>query len=343
VEPTLDETELVFSIVFTPGTFQWLRPFTLSLIERTQVRLRLVANGCPPDELRTLVEFSHGHGGRIEEVFQVSGGELVPHGTALDEVYRERTDGTWFCFMDSDVKARGPLLEACAPLMPTSVALTSGSPSWASPRVAPRGTHILPGNLLFDEDGFTYGSSYVALYDRGALERVRDRWNVGFEGYRWPDLPVEARRDLERFGRRFDVYDTAKVVNILLQTDGGSVCHFEHPNLVHIGGMSVQYLCEAFDVRPIDLWDAWERSVEPAATAAEVQEHRGRHADRPNPARLAALALRCLVRGEELPPIPTALSSAAAERLRVVLDELADLVDRYAGNEDSGQLSVPPG
>ena len=46
------EHELVFNIVFTPATFRWLHLFTLSLIEHSRVRFRLIANGCSPDEVR---------------------------------------------------------------------------------------------------------------------------------------------------------------------------------------------------------------------------------------------------------------------------------------------------
>ena len=34
------------------------------------------------------------------------------------------------------------------------------------------------------------------------------------------------------------IYDTGKIVNILLQEDGHRLCHLEHPALLHIGGMS---------------------------------------------------------------------------------------------------------
>ena len=328
----IGETDFVFNVVFTPLTFRWLRLFTWSVIEQGRVRLRLVANGCPPDELRELIEFSQAHD-PVVEVLQVARGEILPHGEALDAVCRERDDGDWFCFTDSDVMARGPLLDACRSPLSRCAALTSGRPGWGLPQVAGRGTRVLPGQLLFDEDGFVYGSSYFAIYHRESLLRVRDRWGVGFSGYRWPDLPAEVRREVARLGRRFDLYDTAKVLNILLQADGETVAHIDHPNLVHIGGMSVEYLCDAFGVRPMDLWLEWERSLSPSG-APEPPGSDDLGAP-PDPARVAALALRCLVRGEPLPPIPTSLDAAAEERLRKVIGELTDLVDRYADVADA--------
>jgi hypothetical protein len=330
--PAIDEADFVFNVVFTPLTFRWLRIFTWSVIEQGRVRLRLVANGCPPDELRELIRFSQAHE-PVVEVLQVAHGEILSHGAALDAVCRERDDGDWFCFVDSDVMARGPLLDACRSPLPYTAALTAGRPGWGLPQVAGRGTAVLPGHLLFDEDGFVYGSSYFAIYYRPSLLRVRDRWGVGFAGYRWPDLPVEVRREMVRLGRRFDLYDTAKVLNILLQSDGETVAHIDHPNLVHIGGMSVEYLCEAFGVRPMDLWLEWERSLSPSD--APVPPGSDARSAPPDPARVAALALRCLVRGEPLPPIPTSLDPSAEARLKKVLDELAHLVERYADVVDA--------
>jgi hypothetical protein len=138
---------------------------------------------------------------------------------------------------------------------------------------------------------------------------------------------------MDRLGRRFDLYDTAKVVNILLQADGDTVVHIDHPNLVHVGGMSVEYLCEAFGVRPMDLWVEWERSLQP--TGGPEPPPLDASGVQPDPARVAALALRCLVRGEPLPPIPPSLDAASAARLRKVLDQLRNLVEQYADMVDA--------
>ena len=39
-------------------------------------------------------------------------------------------------------------------------------------------------------------------------------------------------------GHRYRIYDTGKIANILFQLDGHSLQHFDHPELLHIGGLS---------------------------------------------------------------------------------------------------------
>jgi hypothetical protein len=65
-----------------------------------------------------------------------------------------------------------------------------------------------------------------------------DTLGVTFMDYLWEDLPVEHQHALEEFGLRAARYDTAKVLNLLLQHNGALLAYVSLPNLVHLGGVS---------------------------------------------------------------------------------------------------------
>ena len=244
---------------------------------------------------------------------------MVSHGRALDEVYRARPDGDWFCFADTDIKARGLWVDDFVTRLPGCAALTSGALSWTTDDTAPCGATSLAGPYLFDHDGFVFGSSYLAIYRRSAVDSVRRRWDIGFENYGHEELPRHARERIEEFGRAFAVYDTAKVLNILLQADGAEVRHHENPQIVHIGGMATEYLCQAAGVRPADIWLAWVQSLHgpdgARGTTPEAAPHSGATTDPPDLAQFPAVTLQCLVRGEPLPLLPQPLGAETEARL----------------------------
>src|SRR5690606_22166711 len=90
---------------------------------------------------------------------------------------------------------------------------------------------------FFDEDGFTFGSPHLAMYRRDALDETFRRWGVGFASA-GPELEPATRARLAEAGRDYKLFDTGKIVNILLQCDGQRLLHTEHPDLLHVGGMS---------------------------------------------------------------------------------------------------------
>jgi hypothetical protein len=102
--------------------------------------------------------------------------------------------------------------------------------------------------------------------------------------------------------RAFELYDTGKALNILLQGDGFALTHVENPALVHIGGIS------QFVSRP--------------QTGGLVAEGAGQA--RLDFARWAAATLRSLVDGDAPPPLPAGdATRARAELVRRDLIELA--------------------
>jgi hypothetical protein len=307
-----EASDFVFNVVITPGTFRYLSLFTRSLLAHSRVRLRLVANGCPPDEVTEMRDFAADVGARVS-VLALSDPAMLPHGVALDEIYAATDDGDYFCFVDSDVKATGPFMALFVELLTRADLVTSCSVAWSDDAVLPPDASDLVGRHSIGHDGFVYGSSYLAIYRRARIEQVRRVWPVTFRAYAYDKLAEPVQRRLEEMGRRFRLYDTAKVLNILLQGDGGVLTHAENPALVHVGGIS-QYLSDP----SVLARGAQVASDAPVPWFADS----GRGRQRWDFARWAAAVLRNIVDDEPLPELPEdpILRLRATEVQRELLD-----------------------
>ncbi len=313
-ERAAEEAMFVFNVVMTPGTFRYLQLFTRSLLAHSDVRLRLVANGCPPDELQAMRELAAASGTRVD-VFPLSTATMVPHGVALDEIYAANDDGEFFCFVDSDVKAKRPFMKMFVELFTRADVVTSCDVAWADDSILRPGTPDVVGRHSVGHDGFVYGSSYLAIYRRAGVERVRKDWGVTFRAYAYDTLAPRVQRRLEEMGRRFRLYDTAKVSNILLQGDGLVLTHVENPALLHVGGIS-QYLSD-----PGVLERSSDTSLGDASVPWFAASGAGR--ERWEFAQWAAATLRNIVDGDPAPELPEQAPQRA--RATEVQRELLDL------------------
>jgi len=303
------DARFVFNVVMTPGTFRYLRLFTRSLIVHSNVGIRIAANGCPADELQLMRAFASEQDGRVD-VFELSGPRMVPHGAALDELFAAHDDGDYFCFVDSDVKAKRPFMTTFLELLERVDVVTSGNVAWSDDSILPPETPDLVGRHAVGHDGFVYGSSYLAIYGRSQIERIRESWDVTFRAYAFDALAPSVQRRLAEMGREFRLYDTAKVFNILLQGDGFVLTHVDNPALVHVGGIS-QYLSD-----PGVLGRASDPPVPWFAASGTGRE-------RWDFARWAAATLRSIVDGEPAPELPE--EPAQRRRATELQGELLDL------------------
>jgi hypothetical protein len=307
----------VFNIVVTGRVFWHLRYFVCSLVHNSDAHFRLVANGCAPETLALLDDYAAAHPGQVVEILDVSPAAIVAHGVALDAVRSVRDDGDLFCFVDTDIKARAPFLAPYLELLRTHAAVTSGKQVWVDDHVVPD-THFglgLDGRHFFHPDGFVYGCPHLALYQRADLDETCARWGVGL-GSAGPDLSDEARTQLVTIGHHYKIYDTGKIVNILLQVDGRSLCHIDPDELIHIGGMS-------HFLSPPDPGAAHGELETPSWAAYHGME------PRLAVTRYTAALLRGLAEGTPLPDLPLGLEPAMQERLLFVRNEIIDLVERY--------------
>lgn len=305
----------MFNMVWTGRVFDDLQLFTRSLLVHTRSRFRFVANACPPDQVRNMEGFAAEHPDRVVGVDVVSTERMVRHGDALDDIRQLHHDGELFAFIDPDILARGPFLGTLLDGLADAAAVTSGREVWSSHNIRPAAHPGVNGEYFFDQDGFLFGSPHLAVYRRDVLDETLERWGVGFSSA--GNETAEVRRRLEEMGRSYLVYDTAKIVNILLQADGARLVHREHPNLVHIGGMS-HYLAP-----PLPVTDA-DGTVTPEwGQEANWREWDGM-ADRYDIAQYASIVLRAVAGGTGAPD-PAGMPPHLAERAALVHEALLEL------------------
>ena len=316
------DSDFVFNVVLTASVFPYLRYFVASQLRHSDARFRFVANGCPPSQVGLMEQFAAAHADRVIEVF-VSSASMEAHGTALDAVLHARDDGEFFCFADPDILAEGPYVRPFSDALDDGFAgVTSGKGVWTDDVVVPAGHPGVPGECFYSQDGYLFGSPHFAMYRSDPLRETIARWGAGF-GSAGGDLGPDAKDALVAAGHDYWIYDTGKIVNIMLQEDGNRLCHFEHPALLHIGGVS-HYLCpppghgepKAADEAPDVKW--------PWPTA------------RLEVSRYTASLLRALSDGEPLPAAPTGLDEDLAGRLDRVRRAVRDLVRTYETDVRSG-------
>jgi hypothetical protein len=308
----------VFNIVWTGSVFPYLRYFVASQIAHSAARFRFVVNGCPADQVRLMERFAERSRGRVVEVL-VTSPTMVNHGAALDTVRGCRDDGDFFCFIDPDILARGPFVSAFADALGAScTGVTSGRGVWVDDTRVPPGHPGVAGEHFYSQDGYLFGSPHLAMYRSGPLAETVERWDVGFVSA-GGDLSERARAALRAAGHDYFIYDTAKIVNILFQEDGNELCHFEHPELMHIGGVT------HFLVLP-GMMEQLAEDAPPGSKGA---------ASRLEVARFTSATLQALAEGRPAPPMPDGLDPVMRERLLPVRDALIELVTRYRDEIDS--------
>ena len=311
------DDELVFNVVWTGTVFTYLHLFVASQIAQSGARFRFVANGCPPEQIELMQRFAQRHPGRVIEVVDVSPGAMIAHGVALDLIRAQRDDGPYFCFIDPDIKANTPFVGAFADLLAAGyAAVTSGKEVWSDDNLVPVGHVGVAGEHFYDRKGFVFGSPHLALYDRAALDETTARWGIGL-GSAGNDVSDAVKARLAEMGHDYIMYDTAKIVNTMLQADGHRLVHEDLPQLIHIGGLA-HYLSPPGGYITLD--------------GEEVPDYvRWGITDRYHVSKFAALTLRELAAGRAIPRIPQGVEPAMAAKLELVQQEMADLVSTYAG------------
>lgn len=313
-------SKIVFNVVWTGSVFDHLQYLVASQMAHCDARYRFIANACPADQLAAMEGFADAHPGRVVEVIEVSRERMVPHGAALDDVIRTRDDGEVLALIDPDIIATGPFLESFLDLLDECDVVTSGKELWSDHNVRPADHPGVNGEYFYDQDGFVFGSPHIAFYRRSVLDEVLGRWPVGFASA-GNALTPDVRAQLEAMGRSYWLYDTAKVVNILLQGDGGRLCHVEHPALLHIGGVS-HYLAPASSAPA-----ARDR---PAAWGEEADWGRQPGlAVRFEVAQWTAEVLRALCEGASAPSVPEDVEPATHQKLELVRSTMIDVIERH--------------
>lgn len=215
-EPTLN-------VIYTRGTVRCLSLLVWSLLEHSEYRFRLVANGCSPDEARVLQRLAE-HAPRCSFLPLPTKG-IMPHGQALNYLHAATT-GPVFGFLDSDIFAVDRL-----PAMLDPVAGRKACFCYPA-TIGRRRDDVIPETLA------QLSCTYFALYDSQAIAQLTDTTGIGFDKYLWSEIPRAQRERLTRLSVERPKYDTGQLLSLLLLEAGETPLVVEAPQLIHIGGFS---------------------------------------------------------------------------------------------------------
>ena len=229
--------KLEFNIIFTPGTIKYLQLFVFSQLKWSNCSFRLVSNSCPPTEvhlLQTLCQMES----RLEFLSPPSD-TVMSHGQALSFLQTiEQSD--YFCFMDSDILATGDFVSELAPHLDRYAGVFSATPMWCRPeeQTLPATYPRMSGWFNRTETGMCLGGTYLAIYKNSVLTSVRQSTGIDFEQRKWANVPVQYQDWLAEAGLKKRVYDTGKLLNLLLLAQGERLVCVESAFLQHVGGFS---------------------------------------------------------------------------------------------------------
>ena len=87
-------------------------------------------------------------------------------------------------------------------------------------------------------DGTDVGGTYLAVYNRSVVEPSWRRAPRGFELHLRHGVPRAVRAELRARGWDYRIFDTGRLVNLLLLLEGRTLENRDVPQLHHVGGLS---------------------------------------------------------------------------------------------------------
>lgn len=256
---------LQFHIIYTPGTVRGLLPFVDTLVRWSDCSYCLVSNGSSDEEMSLLRAVCAGEPRLSWRALPWP--RKVEHGQALNHLYAA-SDQPYFCFMDSDILATGDFMADLRTAMSGAAGLFSAWPITikAEERILPDSCCFIGGRHSHTADGRCLGGSYFAIYERAALARALSAAPDGFNRGYWAQLPRRTRRFLRGIGQERLFYDTGRVLNLYLRSQGGDLRVQDTTALLHLGSYSI-YTGSRAPRRTPPLWLKLAR-----ATARRVRE-----------------------------------------------------------------------
>lgn len=262
---------LTFNIIYTPGTVPFLSPLISTLLQHCDYNFRLVANGCLLPEQKWLQHLC-AKNLRLDYLRYPSS-TMVDHGEVLNHLQAMTTD-PYFCFMDSDICATDRLHDDVQRDMLNGRSVFSASPIWMTfdQGVLPDDFQMISGVHHSTESGVCLGSTYFAIYHNDSVTACRQETGIGFQTYNTSEIPALAKRRLEAHGwLKSGGYDTAKVLNLLLNANGHDLHYSDNDSIVHIGGFS--FLSGATESRT-RIARSFPRPIRRLLTTAQNISHR---------------------------------------------------------------------
>lgn len=231
------QTPFCFHIIYTPGTVKPLQLLLCSLLKWSDCTFCLVTNGCAPDEQRALQQLCAGNPRLSYQALPTD--KVMLHGDALN-LLQAQTQTEHFCFMDSDIYAVAEFMPTFGPLMDSYSGLFSGTPL-RFPQTGltlPKDTAFMAGPHTHSEEQLCLGTTFFAMYNNHAITEIRRATGIGFRKYRWEEIPAFYQGQLQALGLQVQLYDTAKLLNLVLHIHGHALHYQPCATLRHIEAVS---------------------------------------------------------------------------------------------------------
>lgn len=241
--------ELIFNIIFTPGTVRYLRLSVLSLLEFSPYRYRLVSNGLKREELLLLKNFCQTDPRLEFHAYPTP--RVIPHGTLITLLELGNTSD-FFCFMDSDIFASKTFDRELEEYLKDCDVFSSCNYIGRLPEERPKGFR---GYCLQTPNGLPLATTFFSVYRRELLRKVIEETGISFEMYQFPELiPDRVISWLKEMNIEMGDYDTAKLMNILAHRFGLRFKYHSIEGLFHVGGVSRALLRLASGKPKRSLW-----------------------------------------------------------------------------------------
>lgn len=226
-----------FHIIYTPSTVKPLQLLLHSLLKWSDCTFCLVANGCGADEQRALQTLCAANPRLSYAALPTS--KPILHGEALNYLQAQNQADS-FCFMDSDIYAVAPFMPAVAPLVEQYIGIFSGMPLRypQSGLPLPAGKTFWAGPYTHTATGLCVGATFFAIYNNQVITAIRRKTGIGFTKYRWEAIPRAYQSQIEALELRHELYDTAKLLNLVLHLEGYALHQRACPALRHIEAVS---------------------------------------------------------------------------------------------------------
>ncbi len=211
----------------------------ISLLLNSTFSFRLVGNSLCEEEA-LLLEAIANCSDRLDFI-NFESDSIIPHGTLLDLLFHSE-EHPLFCFCDSDIFLFEALAKSPAQLIGEHQVFSSAG------RVENDAAAVYTGfkggaTTVSPDLKIPLATSFFCIYKRNDLSAIIDKYKVGFEQYRdIKQVPPKAQKKLIDLAIDFTMFDTGKLLSVLLYCHGKKGHYQEVSGLIHIGGMSGRYL-----------------------------------------------------------------------------------------------------
>jgi hypothetical protein len=356
----MQSADLQFNIIYTPGSVRYLTPFVTTLLEWSDCRYRLVANGCSPAECE-LLQAICALSDRLELLIMPEQ-RMVPHGEALNFLHA-RTDADYFCFMDSDILATGPFLDDFRTELEQADLFSSGLPLWhnESDITIPQHFRHMHGIHAYTDTGLTIACDYFVVYDNKAFVAARAATGADLAVCGWHQIAPDNQQAIQKLGQQRADYDSGKVLTLLMAARGARIRFRQSDKLQHIGGFTeagvrpgallysrgrldelacaLPYSMSRALLAFADGWYAWRRG--PADNSrSENFSLASRIRRRSTTARYFYLLIVGLMDDKPVPQVPRLGDRVAEQRLATISSAIRELIATVRKNPGPWQDSA---